>query len=67
MTTWQYKIIDSKDIDNASRLKGPSAAEAESFLNELGADGWELLHLDWRELEHRMSFTGVAKRKVSVS
>lgn len=63
MTTWEYKILDAKDIETARRRKGPTTAEAESFLNSLGADGWEIMHLDGRELERRMSFTGVAKRE----
>ncbi len=63
MTSWEYKIIDSKNIEGAGRVKGPSPEDAESFLNELGAAGWEIVHLDWRELERRMSFMGVAKRQ----
>lgn len=62
MDKWEYKIIDSKNIEAESRMKGPSQEEAESFLDELGAEGWEIVHLDWRELERRMSFMGVAKR-----
>jgi len=62
MTVWEYKIVDSKDIDASSRFKGPSREEAEAFLNEVGSQGWEILHVDWRELESRSSFTGLAKR-----
>ena len=62
-TSWQYKVIDSKDIEGARRLRAPSPQDAESFLNEIGAEGWEIINLDWRELEGRMSFTGVAKRR----
>lgn len=64
MTHWEYKVIDSKAIERSSRLKNPSIDEAEAYLNELGAAGWEIVSLDWRELEHRMSFVGVAKRQV---
>lgn len=64
MKKWQYKILDSKSIETSSRLKAPTREDAEQLLNELGADGWEITHLDWRELEHRMSFMGLARREL---
>ena len=63
MKSWEYKIIDSRDIQGSGRVRGPSPADAESLLDELGAEGWEVVHLDWRELERRMSFMGIAKRE----
>lgn len=62
MTTWEYKILDSKNVEGGGFMKSPSAEEVERYLNALGAEGWEIVHLDWRELESRMSFSGVAKR-----
>lgn len=64
MTTWQYRLINSKDIPAESRMRGPSQAEVEQFLNGIGAEGWEIVNLDWRDLEGRMAFMGVAKRSV---
>ena len=33
---WEYKIIDSQNIDTASRRKGPTQDEVEEFPNRLG-------------------------------
>lgn len=34
-TAWEYKLIFREDF---------SAVEAEKVLNQMGADGWELVH-----------------------
>ena len=62
MSTWEYMIIDSKDIAGGGIFKGKDRSEVDQYLNKLGADGWEIINLDFRELEHRFDFTGVAKR-----
>ena len=63
MTKWEYRILDSKEVASEGWLKGKSRQAVESYLNELGGQGWEVINLDWRELETRASFTGVAKRE----
>ncbi len=64
MKSWEYKVIDSRTIEGGSWswVKGKPPQAVEEYLNQLGADGWEV-DLDWRELEHRMSFMGIAKRE----
>jgi len=49
--------------EGGSWFKDKPEEAVEGYLNELGADGWEIIHLDWRELERRMSFMGIAKRE----
>jgi len=63
MRTWEYRIIDSNDVKSEGLLKGRSRTSLEAYLNELGDEGWEIVNLDWRELESRMSFSGLAKRE----
>ncbi len=65
MKSWEYKLIDSRTIEGGiwSWVKGKPPEVVEDYLNQLGADGWEVVHLDWRELERRMSFMGIAKRE----
>ena len=62
MKSWEYKVIDSRTIEGGSWVKGKPPEAVEEYLNHLGADGWEV-DLDWRELEQRMSFMGIAKRE----
>lgn len=62
MSKWTYKIIDSKDVDGGGLFTGKKRPDVEKYLNDLGADGWEIINLDFRELEGRFEFMGVAKK-----
>lgn len=63
MKKWEYKLIDSNDIKRDGLLKGRSRETIESYLGEIGAAGWEIVNMDFRELESRSSFTAIAKRE----
>ncbi len=63
MITWEYKLVDSLDIEEGDFLAVKSREAVESYLNELGAQGWEIINLDFVEIEGRTSFVGVAKRE----
>ncbi len=63
MKRWEYMIIDSQVIPGGGIFKGKTSAEINSYLNELGDQGWEVINLDFRELERRLEFTGIAKRE----
>jgi hypothetical protein len=63
MRKWEYKIVDSKDVPAEGRFKGRSRLALEAYLNQLGAEGWELVNIDSLELEGRTEFVGVAKRE----
>ena len=66
MKKWEYRIVDSKDVCNGRRFKGKKRTDVEAYLDELGVDGWEIINLDFRELERtRFEFSGVAKREAS--
>ncbi len=64
MKNWEYKVLDSKDIPRAGILKGRDRSGVENYLNSLGREGWELVNIDFRELEGRFEFTAVAKREI---
>ena len=63
MRKFEYKIIDSKDVASAGVFKGRQRADVETYLCTLGEDGWEIINMDFRELEGRLEFSGVAKRE----
>ena len=65
MTKWEYKIVDSKDVSGGGIFKGKDRADLETYLIGLGKDGWEIINLDFLELENRSEFLGVAKREVT--
>ena len=63
MKKWEYKFLDSKDVPSEGILKGRNREALEAYLNDLGAQGWELVNIDSLELEGRREFVGVAKRE----
>ncbi|MFH0916932.1 MAG: hypothetical protein V1912_10885 [bacterium] len=65
MKTWEYRIIDSKDVPREGILMRKSRQALEGYLNQFGADGWELIDIDCFELEGRKNFVGIAKREKS--
>jgi hypothetical protein len=67
---WEYKIIDSANAEKGGFLKGRTVAQAETYLNALGADGWEIIDIDF-QMDPTMSggpthFHGIAKRLKSL-
>jgi hypothetical protein len=60
---WEYKLIDSNDVKRDGLFKGRSRESIERYLDEIGAAGWEIINVDFRELESRSSFTAIAKRE----
>ena len=63
MTQWEYKVVDSKDVGGGI-FRGPDRQKLEDHLNELGQEGWEILGVDFLELDQRHSFVALAKREV---
>ena len=64
MGKWKYKIVDSKDVPGRGIFKRKARTDIEGYLNDLGKDGWEIINLDFRELDNRFEFSGVAKKEV---
>lgn len=70
MKRWEYLLIDSKKLAHAEKniFKQPKVTleEAQAYLNTLGAEGWEIIDLDFDFLIHNSGFfVGVAKRPLS--
>ncbi len=63
MKIWEYKFLDSMDIEEGDFLSIKSREALETYLNDFGAQGWEIINLDFVEIEGRTSFVGVAKRE----
>lgn len=64
MKKFEYKILDSKDVSSAGLFKGRKREDLEIYLSSLGSEGWEVLNLDFRELESGFEFAGIAKREI---
>lgn len=64
MKKFEYRFIDSKDVEAESFFKGRKREDVERYLNALGNKGWELVNVDFRELEGALEFAGVMKREL---
>jgi hypothetical protein len=64
MKKFEYKFINSKDVSTPGLFKGRKREDLESYLTALGSEGWEIINLDFRELEGGFEFVGIAKREV---
>ncbi len=64
MRKWEYRYVDSLDIEEGDFLAIKTREGVEDYLNQLGAEGWEIINLDFVEVEGRTSFVGVAKREL---
>lgn len=58
--------MGSSDIPRGGIFKGRDRSEVDRYLNSLGEEGRGIVNIDFRELEHRFDFTGVAKREKSL-
>lgn len=63
MRKWEYRFLDSMDIEEGGFLAVKSRDAVEAYLNRIGDEGWEVINLDFVEIEGRTSFVGVAKRE----
>lgn len=62
---WEYKIIDSSQAEKGGFLKGRTIEQAETYLNALGEQGWEIIDIDF-QMDPTMPggpahFLGIAK------
>lgn len=63
MTRWEYKLINSADAPGSGWLKSADREALEHHLNELGADGWEIVGVDFTDAERsERSFLALARR-----
>lgn len=65
MKRWEYMIIDSDDMKKHLSFKEPDRDKLEEYFDVLGSRGWEIINIDFYDLEFRGGFSGVAKRELS--
>jgi hypothetical protein len=56
MKKYSYKIVDTRDVESAGLFKGRQREDVEAYLCALGEQGWELVNVDFRELEGGLEF-----------
>ncbi len=61
---WEYRLIDSRDVPRGEKFEGKDRHDVEVYLNKLGREGWEIVNVDFRDIDERFEFSGVAKREL---
>ena len=64
MKKWEYMILDSKELAGGTLFKGRARDDVETFLNQLGAEGWEVIEINFRDIQKGFEFKGLAKREI---
>lgn len=64
MKKYEYKIVDTRDLESAGLFKSRKREDVEAYLSSFGAKGWELVNVDFRELEGGLEFAGIMKKEV---
>lgn len=64
MKKFQYKVVDTRDVETGGLFKGRKREDVEAYLNSMGKEGWELVNVDFRELEGGLEFAGIMKKEV---
>ncbi len=64
MKKFEYKIIDTRDVETGGMFKSRKREDVEKYLCALGSEGWELVNVDFRELEGVLEFAGVMKKPI---
>ena len=64
--TWEYRLLSSEDLGDRGFLgtKPASRDVIERYLNQLGADGWEIIGIDFHDpSESPQFFQALARRE----
>lgn len=62
--TWEYKLINAKDVPGGGFFGNKERKTLEAHLNTLGADGWEVVGVDFADaMQSESYFLGLAKRE----
>ena len=66
MRRWEYKLISANDVAGEGGFKGKSREVVESYLNNLGQEGWEVINVDFPDgYENPTRFSAAARREVA--
>lgn len=65
MPKWEYKLLNAHDAPSEGLFKGRSREGVEAYLNTLGAEGWEIVSIDFfDQMPGETGFLALAKREV---
>lgn len=62
---WEYKLFESKDADLSGLSRRAKRTKLQAYLSGLGSEGWEIVNIDFHDLNIGLSFVGVAKRRIT--
>ena len=65
MPRWEYKLISANDVlGEGGGFRGKTRETVEAYLNSLGAEGWEVINVDFPDgYENPTRFSAAARRE----
>lgn len=61
---WEYKLISTTDVPGGGFLGLKERDAVETYLNQLGTDGWEIVGIDFTDTaQNPSSFQALARRE----
>ncbi len=60
---WEYKLISTNDVQGGGFFGIKERDALEAYLNELGADGWEIVGIDFTDAVQSPSFFQALARR----
>lgn len=61
---WEYKLISTNDVPGGGFWGGKDQEAVEAYLNQLGADGWEIIGVDFTDsMQSPTFFQALARRE----
>lgn len=58
---WEYKLISTDDVPGGSLLGVKDRGAVETYLNQLGSEGWEIVGINFMQLP--TFFNALARRE----
>ncbi|MCR9198401.1 MAG: DUF4177 domain-containing protein [Planctomycetaceae bacterium] len=62
MPTWEYKYLSAEDLEKRGFFRSVKPEDVEKYFNALGAEGWEIINVDFTDTNAFIDFRGVARR-----
>lgn len=65
MIQWEYLVIDSRFLPGGGKFKGKEKDIVDMYFTKIGHEGWEVISLDFRDVQRGYEFVGLAKRLIT--
>ena len=65
MIQWEYPVIDSRFFPCGGKFKGKEKDIVDMYFTIIGHEVWEVISLDFRDVQRGYEFVGLAERLIT--